>query len=160
MVANPNLKPGSLYERSRPDKDVAMYRAWSLAHPWCQCCGVPAAAAEYPGLSVHHIVKQGRAHEATNLIKLCHLHHRLAEGDTIRGPVGTPLPLLTLGVCLTLKATREPGEFDPARLAALRGRPLPPFAPVPAEFEAAYRRRRPRDAHLFYDPPPEPARAD
>lgn len=136
------------YQRVRPVKDAVFYRAWALAHPFCQCCGVPEAAApNAPGcggisLSTHHIVKFKRSDEACNLLRLCQRCHDLAEMRSVRVK-GELLPLLYLSVVLTIKRVRDPDAWDPARLEILFGRPLPDPDPVPAFAEESYRRWRP-----------------
>lgn len=133
-----------LCEKSRPVRDPTLYREWALAHPFCQACGIGAAMAaqlRWPGLSTHHIVKQGRSDEPTVLLRLCQRDHDLAEGKTIRVS-GAVYPKLTIGICLALKFASEPHEFDPARLQRLRGSLLPELEPIPAFLEQEWRRFR------------------
>ncbi len=111
------------------------YRQWSFWHDYCQCCGVSAHRASWPGLSTHHIVKFGRVHAACNLLRLCHRCHSLAEGLTVRDRDGNPYPKLTLGICLWLKGADEPEDFDLDHLSELYGRNLPDLEPVPWCFE-------------------------
>lgn len=119
------------------------YERWSACHNRCQVCGVSAAFARHnrwPGLSTHHIVKAGRFHEATNLIRLCQRCHDLAEGlDT---PVWLPTkfyyPKLTLPHILWVKRDRDPDDFDPSRLAQILMRPLPEPQEPPGVFRAEY----------------------
>ncbi len=132
-------------------KDENFYFEWRLRHKYCQVCGVNRSQALFRDcapLSCHHVVKPGRSHEATNLLMLCNTCHTLAELQAVRRG-GILLPKLPLAVCLTVKRLREPHEFDPARLAELFGRNLPDPEPIPAVFEADFRRRRPGDRSLF-----------
>jgi len=127
--------------RKPPSKDEEFYHRWGLDHPFCGCCG------RQDGLSTHHIVKQGRAHEACNLLRLCqHPCHDLAEGLDVPY-VGSSedrlLPKLTIGVCLTLKWINDPAEYDAARLQELRGCRLPDPEPIPAAFATRLRWYRP-----------------
>lgn len=126
-------------DRAKPIKDEEFYRDWALAHHWCACCG------RTDGLTTHHIVKQGRAHEACNLLRLClDPCHNLAEGANIRAFIpGELLPKLTIGVCLTLKFINDPAEYDADRLQELRSSRLPDPEAVPEIFLAALRRARP-----------------
>lgn len=118
--------------------DDEWYAEWNRAHTFCHCCGIPASVASrerWPGLSTHHIVKQGRSDEACNLIRLCQRCHDLAEGHSIRDTrTGELFPTLPLAVCLTIKRLREPDDYDEARLLRLRGRPLPDPIPLPDVF--------------------------
>lgn len=118
--------------------DDEWYAGWNREHTFCHCCGIPegmAASMRWPGLSTHHMVKQGRSDEACNLLRLCQRCHDLAEGHQIRDPdTGGYFPKLPLAVCLTIKLEREPGDYDEARLLRLRGRPLPDREPIPEVF--------------------------
>jgi hypothetical protein len=140
-----------------PSKDEDFYREWCLAagRQFCYACGVSGAeaAARWPGLSTHHVVKAGRAHEATNLIRLCDWCHGAAEGQPRRVLWQSRAardrylwPCLSLAHCLWLKREREPAEYDPARLAQLLLRPLPDPEPPPAVYRAAWALRRGRRA--------------
>lgn len=141
-----NLTGRLPYERSHPVKDPVLYRDWAFAHPFCQACGIGATMAarlRWPGLSTHHMVKQGRSDEPTVLLRLCQRDHDLAEGRTVKAPGGEPYPILTLGVCLSLKLASEPHDLDLPRLLKLRGCALPDFEPIPAFLqEEWYRFRR------------------
>jgi hypothetical protein len=134
-----------------PSKDKDFYKEWSLRHRHCQACGIQWNRAPWPGLSTHHLIKQHRAHEACVLLRLCQRCHDAAEGHTVRVD-GVVWPKLTIGVCLTLKLTREPEEVDFDRCKQLRGLNLPDFEPIPAIIEASYRKWRPRDKDRFYYP--------
>jgi hypothetical protein len=150
-VAKRLVNPRALPENAHPGKDREFYREWALDHPHCMACGIgetPARHERWPGLSTHHIVKNGRAHEAPNLIRLCQRDHDLAEGHTVR-EAGAVLPVLKPGMILLLKAVRDPGAWDPARLKALRFAGLPDLLPPPPAVEAEYRRRRPADRRRF-----------
>jgi hypothetical protein len=132
-------------------KDPEFYAEWALSHDHCQACGIPAREAAFqrwPGLSTHHMVKFKRSDEACNLLRLCKRCHDLAEGLTIRER-GVLYPTLRLPVCLTLKLSREPGDFDAERLRVLYGRPLPDMQPVPEVIEAEFRRWRPWEPPAF-----------
>jgi len=140
--------------RRKPCKSLAFYAAWNRAHGHCAACGRDGGAF---GLSTHHIVKQGRAHEATNLLRLCvHPCHDLAEGLDVRGPAiegiippgirvrspGPLLPKITIGIALSMKLRCDPSEVDMARLQELRGSRLPGAEPIPEFFERLYRANR------------------
>lgn len=142
--------------RQKPCKDERFYRQWSAARAFCYACGGPG---DFRGLQTHHIVKQGRSHEACNLVRLCARCHELAEGLDVRGPaktvylrrgrrvieergLGDLLPKLTIGMCLTLKAMHDPDEVDLSRLQELRGSRLPDPEPVPEFFTREYQRNR------------------
>lgn len=105
--------------KTKPGKDREVLSAFVATHPRCQACGATH------GLQIHHIVKQGRAHEPTNLLRLCVRCHHLAEGLDVRGRDGRLLPKLTIGNCLWLKRDQEPAVYDAARLQELRGSRLP-----------------------------------
>jgi hypothetical protein len=138
-------------KRLRQRRDTEFYRAWGLAHTHCQACGIPAASARvwrWPGLSRHHIVKFKRSHEECNLLMLCQRCHDLAEGLTVKQD-GILLPTLPLAVCLSIKAIREPLQFNPARLQELYGRALPSRLPIPGVFEMEYRQWRSQARHLW-----------
>lgn len=118
-----------------PDADE-FYQRWALDHPFCAACG------RTDSLTSHHIVKQGRSHEACNLLRLCqHPCHDLAEGlDILPRAL---FPKLTIGHCLALKWINDPAEYDAARLQELRSSRLPDPEPVPEWFLAQLRRARP-----------------
>ena len=137
-----------------PSKNLTFYRLWSCRHEYCQACGVPASKSPWPGLSTHHVIKQHRAHEACVLLRLCQTCHDAAEGLTVKLN-GVAWPKLTIGICLTLKASRESAEVDWKRCRQLRGSNLPDFEPVPAVVEEAFRRWRPRDTELWFYAVPE-----
>lgn len=135
-----------------PSKDKVAYAAWRARHTHCQACGISATKAErerWPGLSAHHYIKQHRALESCVQLMLCSWCHCAAEGQTVRVN-GVPWPRLTIGVCRTLKAVREPEEVDWARCRQLRGSALPDFEAVPETIEQAYRAARPRDKRRFF----------
>src|SRR4051794_1511100 len=120
-------------QKPRPVDDPIMYANFASTHDHCQACGIDAKTAyhqRWPGLSRHHIIKSGRSDEVTNLLMLCHRCHELAENKPLRVD-GVLMPKLPVAVCLSIKATREPLVFNPARLEVLRGRPLPDFLPIP-----------------------------
>lgn len=141
-----------MYERVVICKDEGFYREWGAEHAYCHVCGISESQARriwWPGLSSHHIVKAGRSHEACNLLRLCDLHHRLAEGAQVREG-GELLPKLTLAICLTVKMIRDPGAWNPERLTQLFRRNLPDLEPIPPVFESEYRMRRWRDTQFFF----------
>ena len=130
-------------------KSLEAYRAWALAHPFCQLCGKAHKDAEFDGfcLTNHHLVKWGRSDEPCNLLRLCWTPcHMVCEGLSVVNPdgvhAGDRYPKLTLGAALTLKRLRDPGEVDMERLAELRGYALPVEEPVPQFWLDEYRRRR------------------
>lgn len=138
--------------RRPPSKDEDFYQWWGIEHCYCACCG------STNGLSTHHIVKQGRAHEACNLLRLCvHPCHDLAEGLDVPDPAGLAwkhskthgdittrlLPKLTIGHCLFLKWINDPHEYDGLRLQELRGSRLPDPEPVDERFLNSLRRAAP-----------------
>lgn len=112
------------FVKSHPVRDVAGRREWEVRHNWCQSCGVSKDRAPWPGLSTHHVVRQGRSDEKTNWLRLCHRCHQRAEGLTVRVN-GVVLPKLTLANCLYLKRHHDPEEFDERRLAELYHQALP-----------------------------------
>lgn len=140
-------------KRAKPNRSEREYRAWGEKRTYCYLCG---GEGGYFGLTTHHIVKQGRSHDATNLIRLCmEPCHSLAEMLDVRGPahfelvqgkwqrvLGELLPKLGIGICLTLKQMHDPEEVDLARLQELRGSRLPDPEPVPEYFVELYSRRR------------------
>jgi hypothetical protein len=141
-------------KKCRPVRDESGRRVWNLQHGHCQACGRTAGAwgREWGGLSTHHIVKFRRSDEDCNYLRLCGRCHELAEGARIPHPDGGHWPLLTQGVCLTLKRTRESQQWNPARLAELFGRALPCPEPIPSLIEQEYRRNRPWDTARFAHP--------
>lgn len=139
------------FERNNAVDDPVLYADWAALRPWCQACGIGSREAvrlRWPGLSRHHVVKAGRSDEPTNLLMLCRRCHDLAEGLSVREH-DVLLPTLRLGVCLTLKALRDPQEYDPERLARLLHRPLPPLLPVPRAIASEYHRRRPWEPFII-----------
>ncbi len=130
---SPPSKPKKRYKwKRKPKKNAAWYAQWSAAQTHCHCCGIEqeeAAQIRFPGLSTHHIVKTGRVHTPTNVIRLCQRCHDCAEGlDTpVWLPDGTKwyYPKLSLANVLWMKARRAPEEFDRVRLRQIHMRPLP-----------------------------------
>ena len=138
-----------MYEKVKPVKDAALYRAFFEDHPYCAACGVPTGKAAFApdcggiGLSRHHIIRFKRSDEVCNLATLCSRDHNLAEGHQIRcEQTGLVLPTLTLGMVLSIKSERFPDEYDADRLAVLYGRALPDLEPIPEFLEASWRRWR------------------
>lgn len=126
------------YQRVNPIKDQDFYDQYVLDRPWCEFCGVPAAAAPHQpdaggvGLTRHHIIKFKRSDERTNVIVACCRDHALCEGLLVRNPqTGLLYPKLTLGIVLTVKRLRDPDGFDAKRLQELYGQTLPDFEPIP-----------------------------
>lgn len=111
-------------QKTHASKDESAYRAWGARRHYCYHCGTPR------NLTTHHIVKQGRSHDAANLVRLCIECHNLAEGLTVRDSRGEVRPKLTLGKCLALKSMYDPDEYDPVRLQELRGSRLPDPEPL------------------------------
>jgi len=143
-----------MFHKSNPRRGPEaeqFYKDWSASHYFCFACGVPCGRAAWPGLSTHHLIKQGRSHEACNFLRLCHQCHRLAEGDQIRQN-GLLLPKLPLSVCLTVKRFRDPDVWWPERLAQLYLKPLPELEPLPWFFEDQFRKWQKRNPALFFDP--------
>lgn len=105
--------------KTHPGKEPEVLAHFARTHPRCQACGTRH------GLQIHHIVKQGRAHEPTNLLRLCLRCHNLAEGLDVRGRDGRLLPKLMIGHCLWLKREQDPRDYDPVRLQELRACRLP-----------------------------------
>jgi len=138
------VNPRDLPQNAKPCKSLTAYADWAKRHDFCQACGlsIEAASLQIQGLTRHHMVRTGRAHEGCNLLMLCHRDHDLAEGLTIRER-GAVLPKLTLGRCLTLKRYRELSEWNPDRLRELRLSNLPDLEPVPAFLEREFRSRVP-----------------
>jgi hypothetical protein len=132
--------------------DPVMYAAWAREHQFCQVCGISDRRARVESgvrNSVHHVVKFRRSDERTNLLKCCNRCHSLCEGLQIRHSDGTLYPTLPLGVVLTVKRSREPQDFDAARLEVIYGRQLPWPKPLPWIFEEQFRRNRPKDIASF-----------
>ena len=142
-------------KRAKPSKDTAFYADWGRAHDYCAACGRDGGIF---GLSTHHIVKQGRAHEACNLLRVCISPcHDLCELLDVRGPAkyainsrgcverfpGELLPKITLGIALSMKLRCDPAEVDMARLQELRGSRLPEPEPIPDEFIRSFKLNRP-----------------
>lgn len=129
--------------RSTPNRqdNSTVRRQWANQHHHCFACGIPSARAPWPGAAVHHIVGgSNRSDEPTNLALLCARCHSLYHGDRIRKTNGTYWPRLTLGMVLTLKASLDPQEYDPARLAVLRGQALPEQEGIPEDFLEEFRK--------------------
>lgn len=143
-----NLGDRAIYQRVYPVDDPAMYKQWAVDHPYCMACGVSAREAPFApncggiGLSTHHIIKPGRSDEKCNLLRLCKRDHDLAEGMRIRVR-GELLPVLTIGVCLTLKKVRDPGDWNPERLTELFRQTLPEMEAIPDVIQADWKRRHP-----------------
>jgi hypothetical protein len=140
--------------KARPVKNPKFYAQWNADHDFCQCCGIDAITAQHerwPGLSTHHIVKFGRSDEACNLIRLCDRCHRLAERAIIREN-GIELPILEIGMVLTIKMTRDCEVWDPDRLQVLRGCSLPDMMSIPEVFELEFRERQPDRCSEFFHP--------
>lgn len=152
MTWLPNITGAPIPRKSRPREDVAFRKAWAAERLWCQCCG-GAAGLWFSACAVHHVVKRGRSGGAddspTNLLMACLRCHELMEGQVVvyDGVRRQPLPF---GSQLTLKATRDPGEYDAARLAELHGGSLPVLEPLPAWIEQSWRRCRGEAAHEQY----------
>jgi hypothetical protein len=96
------------------------------------------------GLQNHHLVKRSRrlCHLPWNVLRLCSRCHDLAEGLTIRVD-GVPLPKLSLGACLEIKRTIDPGCWRPELLRLLNGRELPDLEKLPVWFAVQRERNRP-----------------
>lgn len=125
-------------------KDADFYKSWAYLHKFCQGCGVSAKMSPWPGNSTHHLVRFRRSDEATNLLRMCIACHSACEGLPWPG-----MPSLTIGMCLTIKACREPLDFDVERLRVLYGFGLPDMEPIPWAYESEFRRRRPKDFAAF-----------
>lgn len=137
-----------IYQKVDVSKDEEFYKAWCVARPACQVCGIDARTAvafRFPGLSTHHVVKPHRAHEACNLIRCCQRCHDLAEGKERAGYLnGTRVEYqrLTIGMCLTVKLRAEPWDVDLDRLQAIYGMRLPDPEPLPMLLLAEYQDRQ------------------
>lgn len=113
-------------ERAYPVKDEVVYRTYFDEHPYCEACGGKDT------ISRHHIIKFGRSDEKTNLLVLCYRCHSLAEGLRVRNPETQELwPRLSIGVCLTIKKTRDPQDLNLPRLKELYGSSLPEMEQIP-----------------------------
>ncbi len=141
--------------KNHPGKDEEFYREWSARHWYCAACG------RTDGLSTHHLIKAGRAHEACVLLRLCwEPCHMLAEGLDVPRPEGCRMewrdggfeyhpyfPKLTIGICLSLKLRADPGELSTAadwqRLEQLRGSRLPDLEEIPELFQRLFKLNRP-----------------
>lgn len=117
-----------IYQRSNPvrtDEAARDRRKWAKAIGHCQACGILRAAAKRRdgGLDIecHHIIRGSRSDEPTNWLMLCHRCHGLVHDDVYYDADGSPLPRLTLGIILTVKKLRNPGEYDRDRLQQLFG---------------------------------------
>ncbi len=144
-----------LAPRAKPSKDTVFYAEWGRQHTFCAACGRDGPTF---GLQSHHIVKQGRSHEAANLLRLCAWPcHSLAEGLDVRGAStmfedpwlglirvpGDLLPKITLGIALSMKLRCDPAEVDMARLQELRGSRLPDPEEIPLYFVRQFAANRP-----------------
>lgn len=137
---NPDYKPRIGEKRKVPAcKSKAFYTEWNKQHSQCMVCGIRSRLAgwiRWPGLSTHHIVKPGRAHEATNLIRMCHRCHNLAEGQRYSGHInGKPFvwERITIPMVLWCKIRSEPEVVNLDRLNELQGCYLEAPTPVYSE---------------------------
>jgi len=130
------FKRPQFFQKAGVIRDPDAYAIWNRAHPFCQACGIPANAAlrDVRGLSTHHLIKKARSDEPANLVRLCQRCHDLAELLQV-----ADFPLLTLAILLTVKRIRDPGEYDPDRLAALLHKSLPDPQPIPEVFLTEFR---------------------
>lgn len=134
----PNLWDGD--EAARPRivktkpacKSETFYKKWNREHnAKCMICGITeweARWARWPGLETHHIVKPGRAHEATNLIRVCQRCHLLAEGHSITGQLNGVRfcwPRLPMESVIWSKLLADGACVDLMRLSELLGRYVP-----------------------------------
>lgn len=111
-------------DKLNPCKDKKFYREWSLAHTFCQVCGIGEADARrerWPCLQSHHIAKLKRSHEATNLLRVCVRCHALCEGIQKEVDGGELIGRLTIPQQMAIKKAREPEDYDEARLLRLLG---------------------------------------
>ncbi len=122
-------------------RDSKARNAWGLSKLNCQACGFPFNPPAWGRWrEVHHIIGNvGRSDEPTNWLALCARCHKLAEGQQVRVD-GELLPVLTLGMCLTIKAHADSEEWDGNRLATLYGSNLPRFDDLPEFFLTELRR--------------------
>src|SRR6516165_4818784 len=119
--------------KTKPIIDPDFRRRWSLEHDHCMACGHDSKQWGR-WLETHHIIGGwSRSDESTNLLRLCHRCHQLAEGLQVREG-GVVLPVITLGMQLWLKRLRDPSEWNPDRLRELHGSALPELEPVPQLF--------------------------
>lgn len=127
--ADPELPRPPLPKAGKPCKDEVFYRKWATDHAGrCMACLIPDAKMPFPGPSVHHIAKNCRRHEATNLIRLCDRCHRLAENNTVVGQLNGEKAVwgpLRLEHVLWLKLVEDGGSLDLLRLSAVLGRYVP-----------------------------------
>lgn len=147
-----NLTGRPIYQKAGAVRDESGRKKWAAHHDYCMACGRSAAAAAsdinaWPGLQTHHIEKSGRSDEPCNYLRVCGECHNRIESHTVTRRIdGTRvvLPKITYGMTLWLKRRATLAEYDPARLAVLRGRPLPDVEEPPAELLAEYEARRGR----------------
>mgnify|MGYP001599401743 CR=1 FL=1 len=120
-------------QKSKPIRDPEGRRAWALTQRRCAACWAQC------GLSVHHLAKPGRDDGVENLLCLCIVCHQAAEGVVVNR-MGVRVPVLALGMCLTLKRESDPKNWKPERLEILFGQRLPDLEPRPELFLQERRR--------------------
>jgi hypothetical protein len=135
--ADETIERPRILVKPKPSKDDVFYKKWAAQHKSCMVCGiseVDAMCHRWPGLDCHHIVKPGRAHEATNLIRVCRRCHQLAEGSAIPGNINGVKylwPKLTIENVIWCKMLEDHESVDLLRLSELLGR----YVPKPVEFD-------------------------
>lgn len=113
-----------MYKRCHPLRDPELRRWWAIERERCMACGI-LRHQSFMGLQTHHLIKFGRSDEYCNLLALCPRCHMAAE----EGCYGRPS--LSLAHCLWLKRHHDPENWQPERLAELRGQPLPELEEPP-----------------------------
>jgi len=104
---------------------------WGLQHERCSACH-----ADW-GLQTHHLIKRSnlRMDRGFNLLRLCYYCHAAADGLRVADVGHEFMPILTFGMCLTLKREADPDEWEPELLRAAYRRPLPDLEPVPEYYQ-------------------------
>lgn len=115
------------FKKSHPIKDKDARSAWSMQFDQCMICGIDrwqAIGVRFPCLlQVHHIMKQGRSDENSNLLLVCSQCHAVIEGERLPDGPGH-WPELSLAHVLWSKRLHDNKHYDPERLCELWHRPL------------------------------------
>jgi len=138
------IVPRPIVPKAHPIRDESARRAWAAQHDYCFACGASLDYLQAIGswLETHHLARGvGRSDEPCNLFRSCMRDHKLCHGEQVVA-YGVRLPLLTLGMQLTIKQLATPDEWNPERLAVLYGQCLPSLAPVPEWFQMEFLRNR------------------
>jgi hypothetical protein len=146
-----------LVANNRVVKDHEFTGAWGMAHPWCMICGGPEGYGIAGRLETHHIFggKYGRSDEAANYLRV-HNHpcHRLCELEEIKsGPYGL-LPVIPIGMQLSIKRERDPADWNPKVIKRLAIHAVPDFEPIHAYWKEQWDSNEHSRLMLGWTPPP------